>query len=359
MVDPVEVKLDEIEDHVLKTQADVDRLMRDFSKPEKGKELLAQLPGGGGGGFLDQIIKGLSGKGGIMSAGMAGGLAAGGILALVQIIGDAISNSKILMTVLGTIGKALGLLIDVILLPFLPILTTGIIWLFQGIMLFYRLWNGIWTSKVVQGIAAGIVALNTAIGKGIGGLLTLGINFLGAASGAFWSVLTWIYDLITKGAPAALLFVFGIVANAAWALFMWLFDVAMLGAGAAITFIIGVGGAAVGFLTWLYNTITSGGANLVINLTQGAGGAAAAVGGAISNPAGWLEGVMSGGWLPHFGQGGTVPGTGPQLVVAHGGEKITPPGAGGHTFNFYGYDDNRLQRSVENILRRQNNRYNA
>ena len=101
MVD-VLVKLDEIETHVLKTQADVDRLMRDFSKPDKGKELLAQLPSGGGG-FMEQVIKAISGgKGsGIMSAGLAGGAAAGGIMVLADVIKEAIGNSKILMTLLG------------------------------------------------------------------------------------------------------------------------------------------------------------------------------------------------------------------------------------------------------------------
>ena len=135
-MDNIEVKLDEIEEHVLKTQADVDRLMRDFSKPDKAKDILGGMPGGGGGMF-DQIIKAITGGGkggGMMGAGVAGGMAAVGIMALVDILKDAVSNSKILTTVLGTIGQALGLLIDVILLPFLPILITGIIWLYQGIM---------------------------------------------------------------------------------------------------------------------------------------------------------------------------------------------------------------------------------
>ena len=59
MVDPIEVKLDEVEEHVLKTQADVDRLMRDFAKPDKAKDILRGMPGGGGGMF-DQIIKAIT-----------------------------------------------------------------------------------------------------------------------------------------------------------------------------------------------------------------------------------------------------------------------------------------------------------
>jgi hypothetical protein len=359
MVDPIEVKLDEIEDHVLKTQADVDRLMRDFSKPEKGKELLAQLPGGGGGGFLSQVMGAMGGGkgGGIMGAGLAGGLAAGGIMALVDILKEAVSNSKILATVLGTIGKALGLLIDVILLPFLPILTTGIIWLFQGIMLFYKFWTGVWSGKTFQLLKDGIVSLGTAIAKGIGGLLSLGINFLGAAGNTIWSFLQWVWDIATKGAAAVISLAFS-AAGIVYDLLKWLWDTIVKFSTNTVSLTFSVLGAAYDFLKWLWDTITTGGANLVINLTQGA---SSAVSSAVSGAGSLLSGAgnfLSG--LLHFDQGGTVPGTGPQLAVVHGGENITPAGqGGGHTFNFYGYDDAKLKKSVENILRQQNNRYNA
>ena len=120
--------------------------------------------------------KGFSGETGIMAqlksaitkqlpesiqVGIAGGMAAGGIMALVSIIGDALSNSKILTTILGTVGQALGLLIDVILLPFLPILITGIIWLYEGIMIFYKFWNGIWSGKTIQTIGSALSTLGT------------------------------------------------------------------------------------------------------------------------------------------------------------------------------------------------------
>ena len=160
-MDNIEVKLDEVEEHVLKTQADVDRLMREFSKPDKAKDILGGMPSGGGGMF-DQIIKAITKQlPESIQVGIAGGMAAGGIMALVSIIGDAISNSKILTTVLGTIGQALGLLIDVILLPFLPILITGIIWLYEGIMIFYKFWNGIWSGKTIQTIGSALSTLGT------------------------------------------------------------------------------------------------------------------------------------------------------------------------------------------------------
>ena len=320
----------------------------------------------GSGGFLEQLIGKVSGKGGILGAGMAGGMAAGGIMALVQIIGDAISNSKILMTILSTIGQALGLLIDVILLPFLPILTTGILWLYQGIMLFYKLWSAIWSSKTLQLIKDGLSAVGTALAKGIGGLLTLGINFLGAAGGIIWSVLKWIYDLATSNGIAGLalsigLGPFGLLLN-------WLWNIIKDNETVKFTlnFILDAAGD---LLNWLWNAVTTG---IKINLdfinnatkavTEGVSGAASAVGGAVSNPGGWLEGVMSGGWLPHFDQGGIVPGTGPQLAVVHGGETITPKGqSGGITINMPNYVGSKsdMMKVVSDILRQQQYRYQA
>jgi len=346
MVDPIEVKLDEIEDHVLKTQADVDRLMRDFSKPEKGKELLGH--GGGGGGFLDQLVGKISGKGGAMSAALAGGMAAGGIVALVQIIADAISNSKILMTVLGTIGKALGLLIDIILLPFLPILTTGIIWLFQGIMAFHRLWTTIWNSKAIQTLNDGLKTLGGLLAKGAEAFFKIGIDFLTAKAAEAWTVLLWIWDLITKGIPANFALALSI-GGMVWDFLKWLWDILTTNAKVNLKMILSAGGAAFEFLTWLWNTITSGGANLAINITESvtsaATGAASAVGGAVSDPLGWLGGVASGGWL----KGET------EKAVPTSNKSSTST----NNINIYGYTDQKLVQTIETTLRRQNNRYNV
>jgi hypothetical protein len=47
--------------------------------------------------------------------------------------------------------------------------------------------------------------------------------------------------------------------------------------------------------------------------------------------------------------------------MAHGGERVLPAGDSGGTkiFNFYGYDDNKLKTQVENILRKEQYRYNV
>ena len=60
-----------------------------------------------------------------------------------------------------------------------------------------------------------------------------------------------------------------------------------------------------------------------------------------------------------FDTGGVVPGTGPQLAVVHGGETITPAGqSAGHTFNFYGYQDDQFISKVRDVLRKDGARLN-
>lgn len=63
--------------------------------------------------------------------------------------------------------------------------------------------------------------------------------------------------------------------------------------------------------------------------------------------------------LQSFETGGVVPGSGPQIAVVHGGERITPSGqSGGNTFNFYGYQDDKFIQKVKDVLRSQGTVYN-
>jgi len=368
-MDDLEVRLEQLFDkheRQIDTERDVLRSMRDERDYYNKNNPQGAI---GGKGFLEQLIGKVSGKSGILGAGMAGGAAASGIMILADIIGKAISNSKILMTVLGVIGQALGLLIDVILLPFLPILTVGIIWLFQGIMAFHKLWSTIWNSKTLQWIKTGLETVGSALAKGIGGLLSLGFEFLGAAGDIIWKVLKWIWELATSNGIAGL--VLSIALGPVGLLLNWLWNIIKDNETVKFTinFLLGVAGD---LLNWLWGAAING---LKINIdfinnvkdaiTGGVSGAAAAAGGAISNPGGWLEGAMSGGWIPKGwpgsasgADGGSVQRTG--LALIHKGETITPAGqGGGNTFHFYGYNDEKLKKSVEDILRRQNNRYNA
>jgi hypothetical protein len=152
MVDNIEITLDEIKDTSLKTQAQVDRLMREemamgkfFAAAQKtaGMGLPGSTPG-----FLDSIIKGITSKG-IMGGLVAGG-AAGGVLALIDVIKDLTKQSKILTTIQDTVGKSLGLLVDLVLLPFLPLLIFGLLYLYTAIMWVGKIWND-WIQKQLTG----------------------------------------------------------------------------------------------------------------------------------------------------------------------------------------------------------------
>jgi len=311
-------------------------------------------------GLFDNIIKAVTGAmpgGKAVQAGMAGGLAAGGVVALTDVLKDVFSHSKILTTVLGTISQALGLLIDVILLPFLPILITGIIWLYQGIMLFYKLWSSIWSSKVVQDLATSTSDLAKTMAKGISGFLQIG--FVETSGSIIMSVLEWLMKLVSSNGIIGLSFalIFGLPG----AILNWIYDVATGKNTGTIALIVTVAGAALSFLQWLWNTITSGGANLVINLTSGA---SSAVSNAVSTAGSWLSGAESMiSNLLHFDNGGVVPGSGAQLAVVHGGETVSKAGqsTGNITINANNYVGSKteLMKVVTDALRQNQYRYNV
>ena len=60
---------------------------------------------------------------------------------LAKAITKMVANSKILSTVFGTLNKLLGLLVDVILLPFLPLIMGGLLFLAEAIMGFSDWWQ--------------------------------------------------------------------------------------------------------------------------------------------------------------------------------------------------------------------------
>jgi hypothetical protein len=100
---------------------------------------------------------------------------AGGI-ALVDALKDVANNSKILNMVTSQVAQALGLLVDLILLPFLPLIVGGIISLYLAIIGFGKAWGDAW--KVIQT-------------DGIVGLLKLGI------SAGLDGVEAWVQNLLT------------------------------------------------------------------------------------------------------------------------------------------------------------------
>jgi phage-related protein len=110
------------------------------------------------------------------------------IEALEATMQEAVNNSKILNALDNAIAKALGLLVDVILLPFLPLLTAGIIWLFKEIMEFRVFWMKIWNSQLVKDMA-------TVFSKGLAALLNLMIDVPTALAQGTLKILEWLMGL--------------------------------------------------------------------------------------------------------------------------------------------------------------------
>jgi TP901 family phage tail tape measure protein len=96
--------------------------------------------------------------------------------------------------------------------------------------------------------------------------------------------------------------------------------------GAAIGDLIG---AVPGWLGKIYDAFLQIGKKILGGIVDGIGNLGSQVGGAIQKGVGSIPGVgaIAGGLgdLLHFAGGGIVPGFGPQLIVAHGGETILPP----------------------------------
>jgi hypothetical protein len=100
-------------------------------------------PSGGGGGA----------GGSAVGMGAMAGMAAAGVLLLVKALKDALAQSKIANAFLGTLSKLLGLLIDVVLLPFLPLLIGVLLVLTTGIMTLYKVMSKLTPSSLTSGSA--------------------------------------------------------------------------------------------------------------------------------------------------------------------------------------------------------------
>jgi TP901 family phage tail tape measure protein len=170
-------------------------------------------------------------------------------------------------------------------------------------------------NSVMTTVNAILTTLARIVGTVIGVVATLAAYFLTAANDAG----------VFKAAGDLVYTLFGLLGTAVRTLFAQLTDLA---------------GIVTGALTGAFNALVS-----VFNAITGAVNAAtAAIGGLIAGAKKAVDAVASipgvklgsdvvgnvggaiGGAIPHFAQGGVVPGTGPQLAVVHGGETVTPPG---------------------------------
>lgn len=104
--------------------------------------------------ILEQYVKfkpsGAGGGNSGVLAGMVGGGTAAGILLLAGAIKDLTKQSKIVSMTQDAVAKATGLLIDMILIPFLPLITYGIINLFRAITTFGAEWKKDWKGEAAE-----------------------------------------------------------------------------------------------------------------------------------------------------------------------------------------------------------------
>jgi hypothetical protein len=132
-------------------QATISALSQTLAKGANlGLEYQAKPPS-----FLESIMKSATGPMG--TALMAGG-AAGGVLMLADAIKDLTKQSKILNDVQSNLTKSVSLLVDLVLLPFLPLIYGGIVMLYSGIVGFGTWWKDVWDTLKKEGLI-GLVKL--------------------------------------------------------------------------------------------------------------------------------------------------------------------------------------------------------
>ena len=154
----IEAKLDVIEDKIDQIAYEKVAPRRSYEISDEGKMVseLKQKPG-----FLDSIIKGMTSKG--ILGGIAAGGTAGGVLVLADVIKNLTKQSKILGEIQSSLQKSVSLLVDLVLLPFLPLIVGAIVLFYQGILLFGAWWADVW---------------KTIKEKGLSGLLSLGVKMI-------------------------------------------------------------------------------------------------------------------------------------------------------------------------------------
>jgi hypothetical protein len=327
----------------------------------QGRKVMDALAGGGGSGATKNGPKSLSGAMGAAQGSLMKGEGIGtvfetltksltGLAAVVGIgVGVllmAVSNSKILTTVFGTIGKLLGFLMDVILMPLMPIFMMLVRWLYQMIIAFRNFTKNL-TLKSLLDFGVNLLLLTSPLGWVIKliqwalgeGNITSAINFtLGILQGIgdwLWTIAKYVIVGNIKLAHDAIALMFNIgstilgafagLASLVISILQYLWGV---GAGPSITKIA---------LDFIANPVGA-----LWDLLMGIWNGGKSAWNTIAN--------LSGGVLPTLDAGGTVMQTG--IAVVHRGETFSgvrgsgqsaAGTGGGDTFNFYNYGQTKTE----------------
>ena len=307
--------------------------------------------------------------------------------ALTAVVKEGIDNSKIINTLDKEISRALGLLVDLILLPFLPILIYGIVTLYMAILAFGKWWNDV-TSIIKKEGLLGLIKLSllgawdgiSNVMKGLfeylwgddkGKGLNLRIN--ATIASRFDLITGWLLDLLFgEGSGKKAAQILEVSLNVIQSFFDWLI-------ASVLDWIFGTHNAEAKFLKlqivsaelvglwWdLIKVVFGENPSKILSIDVAL---------AMKNPADWLWEVVKSvsrgglgilivnellkmGGFPHLASGGTIKETG--LAVVHKGETVVPAGGGGgssNTFNFYGYQDDKFIAKVRDVMRGDATRY--
>lgn len=284
------------------------------------------------------------------------------ISSLTGVIGMAVSNSKIVATIMNTVGKALGLLVDLILMPFLPITMWALIRLFQGVMFLGKVWN-----DFVKGAGAVLIASLVALKDAIVGGIGLLVGFAVMAGGVIWDFLLWLWNSIAKAGDLFVHLQFE-AAGKVFDFLKWLWDALLLGGQLSFKIALDwISDKVRGIVDFINALIKLGkdGLDIIVNIIPKQVSSAVSTAGdwwtGATTGAGNLWGLLGPSTPPSAtGQlGGSVEKTG--FAYIHKGETVIPEGRGGITVNIYGtyQNDEDLYKKFIDRLRRDQWRYNA
>jgi hypothetical protein len=349
---------------------------------------------------------------GALGFGLIAGAAAAGVMILVNVLKSMIKESQIISKFLGTFGKLMGTLIDLVLLPFLPILVYALIGLTTAVLAFGTWWNETITPILKQLGLGGQTPEEKKkayedYSKTPFGMLQIGIDkFLSSIPKlidtyivqpikngiAGWSKAITDFLAIDWGAWASNVWkgftdwVAGVgkqwdILKAAWdtfwagvtwdALAKWWSDVTqgftdwMDGVGKQWDILTGMVADFFKPLTDIITTLTdlvnSFSWDPLIQRWKGViNGIIVLLNGFIKSinlPLSILPGNFKIPELPFLDTGGKIEKTG--VAVVHKGETVTPAGQTGGTImlNFYGYQDDKFVQKVKDVLRKEGSRY--
>jgi len=257
----------------------------------------------------------------------------------------ALSNSKILTTFMGTIGKLLGFLVDIIFLPLMPFFMQLVRFLYQMIIAFRNFTKNLSLESILKfGIDVALITspigwvvklIQWAVGDGnIATALKFTTDVLEGIGGWLWGVVKWMLGVNVGILKTVLGFTMDIGSQ-------------ILGA------LTGLADLAIWLLKWIFGMATVKNTTLSLDFVANLVGDAwktvqAVAGDALSTGASIIGGVGS--FLGFRAGGGPVSSGGSYVVGERGPELFTPsssgtisPNGGGNTYIFQNYGQTKTE----------------